>query len=251
VKFKSQIPKFQIPNRFLELWNFGIWCFKNEDGFSLLELITATLIIGILALTVSNFYVDRLIDYARTDTILILQSNTKQALETMQKDIRAARTIETTNQWSDPNGPGGNPTGWTSSTGSPSTLVLAVPATDASGNLLYIDSAHSSLQTNDVIYYVDSSKKALYRRVVANPVTGNAAKSTCPPALATASCPADGKVIEDVANLVAAYYDTNNNPTSVVNNVYSVDITLTQSRYKFGRTYSNSFSTRTTLRNKP
>ncbi|HEX7259749.1 MAG TPA: hypothetical protein VF272_02345, partial [Candidatus Saccharimonadia bacterium] len=130
----------------------------------------ATAIIGILATLVSGFYVDRLIDYARNDTLIILQSNTKQALESLGRDIKSARTIQSANQWPDPNGPGGNQYGWSSNTGSPSVLVLAVPAVNSSGGLIYADASHSSLQTNDVIYYVDGVKKLLYRRVIANPV---------------------------------------------------------------------------------
>ncbi len=224
---------------------------RKFDGFSLLELIVVGAIIGILALLVSGFYVNRLVDYARNDTLIILQSNTKQALTSMERDIKSARTIETANQWADINGPGGNQYGWISSTGSPSTLVLSVPAVDTAGNLIYADAAHSGLQTNDIIYYVDSTTKSLYRRVIANPVNGNIAVSTCPPASATGTCPADGKVIEDVANMTATYYDTSNVSTTTVNNVYSVNVTLTQSRAKFGQTYSNSLTTRASLRNKP
>jgi prepilin-type N-terminal cleavage/methylation domain-containing protein len=231
---------------------------KNQSGFTLLELLISTVIIGILAVVVSEFYVQRLIDYARTDTLIILQSNTKQALESMEKDVRSARTIEVSNQWADANGPGGNQYGWSSTTGSPSTLVLALPTEDASGNLQYADASHNAILTNDVIYYVDTSQKTLYRRVIVNPICASAGGSvsckdttTCPPASASPSCPSDGKVIEDVANMVINYYDTNNVATSNTNLTYSLDTTLTQSRYKFGRTYSNSLTSRITLRNKP
>jgi prepilin-type N-terminal cleavage/methylation domain-containing protein len=234
---------------------------KNQSGVTLLELLIATIMIGILAVVVSGFYVNRLIDYARTNTLLILQSNTKQALESVQRDIKSAQTIETTNQWPDANGPGGDSYGWHSNNASPSTLVLALPVTDASDTLQYVDSTHAALQTSDVIYYVDSASKSLYRRVVANPIclasqggsgTVNCSmRTTCPPAAASANCPADGKVIEDVANMTAQYYDTNDASTANVNNIYSVDITLTQSRAKFGKTYTNSLTSRSTLRNKP
>ncbi|HSX41463.1 MAG TPA: type II secretion system protein [Candidatus Saccharimonadales bacterium] len=224
---------------------------RSQSGFSLLELLTSIVVIGILAVVVADFYTNRLIDYARTDTSIILQTNTKQALETMEKDLKSARTIEASNQWSDINGPGGDQYGWASSTGSPSTLVVSVPAIDTSGNLIYVDAQHTALQTNDVVYYVNSSNGILYRRIIANPVAGNTAVSTCPPASATSSCPPDGKVIEDVANLVAAYYDGNGDPTTIVDNVYSMDVTLTQTRSRFGRTFSNTLTSRVTLRNKP
>jgi prepilin-type N-terminal cleavage/methylation domain-containing protein len=223
---------------------------RSQKGVTLLELLMSMAVLGILALIVSRFYVDRLIDYARNDSLIILQSNTKQALESLKRDIQSARTIETTNQWPDPNGPGGNQFGWNSNNGSPSTLVLAVPATNSTGNLIYVDPAHSGIHTNDVIYYVDSSKKLLYRRVIANPVAGNTARTTCPPP-GNAACPPDGQVIEDIANMVVTYFDTNNASTSIVANVYSLDVALSQSRNKFGRTYSNTLKSRATLRNKP
>ena len=88
-----------------------IFTFKHfgNKGFTLLELLVATTIIGILALVVSGFYVDRMVDSARNTTLLILQSNTKQALESMQRDIKSAQDILVTNQWPDPNGPGQMP----------------------------------------------------------------------------------------------------------------------------------------------
>lgn len=222
----------------------------NQRGVSLVEVIVASLIIGILAAVVSEFYVQRLIDYARSNTLLILQSNTKQALESVQRDIRSARSISATNQWPDLNGPGGNQYGWNSSSGSPSVLVLAVPAKYPDGELIYADGTHDALETNDVIYYINGAQKTLYRRVIANPVDNNAALTTCPAAIATATCPADGKVIEDVANLTANYYDSGNVVTAIPSLAYSLEITLTQSRYNFGRTYTNSLKSRGTLRNK-
>jgi prepilin-type N-terminal cleavage/methylation domain-containing protein len=218
---------------------------RRQEGFTFLELLMSTVIIGILAIVVSEFYVQRLIDYARNDTLIILQSNTKQALEEMEHDVKSAKTIESTNKWTDPTG-----TTWTTSTGSPSTLVLSIPTLDSSDNLVFTDSSHTALQTNDLIYYVDSSKKTLWRRTIINPVCG--VSVTCHDQTTGCSgCPPDSKVIEDVANLVVNYYDGNNASTTTVANVYSLDATLTQSRYKFGRTYSNSLTSRMTLRNKP
>ncbi len=228
---------------------------RNQAGFTLVELLTAAIIIGLLATLVSGFYSDRLVDFARTQSLIILQSNTKQALESMQRDIEQAQSIEAANEWADSHGPGGNQYGWASSSASPSVVVLAEPTEDTSGNLQYVDGAHTVLATNDVIYYVNGG--ALYRRVIVNPICASAggsvscsARTTCPAASATSSCPADGKVIENVANLVATYYDTNDNILSTPSNAYSLSVTMTQSLTEFGHTYSNSLSSRITLRNK-
>lgn len=225
---------------------------RDQAGYTLLELIMAATIIGILALIVSEFYVSRLIDYARNETIIVLQTNTKQALTSLERDTKSAQAVLATNQWPDPNGPSGNQFGWTSTTGSPSVLVLAVPARTTTNALIYTDAnTHAALQTDNVIYYVDSAKKTLYRRVIANPVSGNSAKTTCPPAIANASCPPDAKIIEDVANLQVTYFDSNDAATASVGSAYSLNATLTQSRAKYGRTFTNSLTSRASLRNKP
>lgn len=225
---------------------------RDEFGFSLLELMIATLVIGILSITVSGFYVNRLIDASRTFTQTSLQSNTKQAVDIIVRDIKSAQTVETSNRWPDANAPSApaDPYSWLSTVSNPSTLVLATPAVDASGNLLYVDLLHNVLQTNDVIYFVEPAGKILYRRIVANPASGNVAKTTCPPALATPSCPVDAKVVEDVANLKVSYLDSNGASTTNPDLAGSVVFTLQQSRVKFGATYKSVLTSQATMRNK-
>jgi prepilin-type N-terminal cleavage/methylation domain-containing protein len=220
----------------------------NERGFTLLELLISASIIGVLAIVITNFYSNQLVNYARAETNTILQSNTKQAVETMEKDIKSAQAVESVNRWPDTHGPvSGNSFSWASDS---DTIVMAVPAQDASGNLLYADSLRNVLQTNDVVFYIEPATNILYRRLIANPVAGNAAKTTCPPAVATSTCPADGKVVEDVAQLSAVYYDNSNAVTSTPANAGSVQITLQQSRAKFGKTYRSILTSQATLRNK-
>lgn len=224
---------------------------SNESGFTLIELIVVMAIVGILAVMISEFYSRRLVDYARNFTLTILQTNTKQAIESMERDIKAARSIEAINTLADNKLPctSSNQYCWQSTSTSPSTLVLAVPARDTNQNLLYRDTLHNVLVLNEVIYYIDSTTKILYRRTIANPIAGNAAVSTCPPSQVTASCPSDSKVVEDVANMVITYYDSNNG-TVAPGNSYSVDVTIQQTRKAFGRLFTNTLTSRASLRNK-
>ncbi|MBW3538230.1 type II secretion system GspH family protein [Candidatus Parcubacteria bacterium] len=221
-----------------------------QAGFSLVELIIAITMMGMLAVVVSEFYSQRLVDYARSYSQILLQTNTKQAVETMTRDIRSAQNVELNNTLPDDNSPGapGNLYSWQSTTGSPAVVVLAVPALDGSGNLLYVDPLHSAVYTNNLVYYIDGSG-ILYRRTIANPVAGNAAVTTCPPALASPACPPDGKVVEDVADLQAAYIRGGGAAAATPDEADLVQITLQQTRTSFGRSYNSTLASQARLRN--
>ncbi len=223
---------------------------SKEAGMTIIEVVMVSAVIGILALVISQFYVGRLVDYSRNFTKIVLQTNTKQAVETMIRDIKFAAYVEANNRWPDNNAPGapGNLLSWQSTATVPATVVLAVPSRDASGSIIYVDALHNTAHTDDIIYYITNGK-TLLRRVVANPVSGNAAKSTCPPASATPACPADAKVVEDVASLSAEYYDANNAITNTPSLAGSLQITLQQTRSSFGRSYNSSLTSRATMRN--
>ncbi len=224
---------------------------RHEGGFSLLELLLAISITSILLLVGGNFVVDGTlsanIDYNRT----IVQSNTKSAVDIVARTIRSSRSVQAQNSQPDPNPPvSGNPYSWTGTAGTNATLILAVPARDTSGNLLYVDGLHNNLYTNDVIFYLDPSTNRLYKRTIANAVAGNVAKTTCPPSVATSSCPPDSVVVEDIASLTTGYFDDSNSPVATPTGTESVSYSVKESRIIGSRTYSSSYSTITALRNK-
>jgi hypothetical protein len=221
-------------------------------GFTTVELSVAAVLVSIVVMIMGQFFATNLNSYTRSFTKTVLQSNTKLGIETLERDIKAAQAVEDPNRWPDPNAPGapGDLYSWHPSTGSGATLVLAVPARDTSGNLIFADVLHNAIETNDVIYYLDAGSKILYKRVIANPVAGNATLTTCPPAAASASCPSDAKIVEDVADLTIAYYTSNNTLTTNPPSAGLVQITLTQTQKKGSRTYTNSFASRVSLRNK-
>lgn len=227
--------------------------YTDQRGVTLIELVITTGIASILIGTVSTFFLAQLLNVSRANALTNLQSNTKQAIEVVAKDVRSARTIEAINSLSDANGPGGNAYGWASTTGSPSTLVISIPAQDASANLLYVDSNHNTLYTNDVIYYIlnpGTNQAALYRRIIANSVAGNIAVTSCPPPGAGA-CPSDAKIVENIADLAVTYYDTNNAITTLPANSYSLELSLSEFTYIFGRKVTSTINSRISLRNKP
>ncbi len=219
----------------------------DSSGYSMLELLMAVSILAVIFLVVSDFYSTELISYNRNFTKTTLQSDIKQALETVEKDARQASQVEDNSVWTDPNKAGG----WQSSLTTPATLVLAEPALDASGNVIFADPTHTSIKTDDVIYFV-ASDNALYRRTLANPDASNRAKTTCPSASASPSCPVDGKVVENIASMSAAYYDTLNNniPSAPFSGAYSIQLTMSQSHVVFGSLYTSSLTSQASLRNR-
>lgn len=214
---------------------------SKQGGFTLPEIIIVTAVVGIIALVISQFYANRLTDYAREFTQTQLQASTKQALETVERDIKSTQYVEANNNLTDSY----NTSGWTSGT---SVLVLQVPALDSSGNPIYIDGLHTQIWSNEVIYFVSDS--VLYRRLLKNPnAPGNTGVSTCPTGTG-GGCPNDGKVIEDVASMSLVYYDDTNQVTTLPNLVHTVKATLQRSKSSFGRLFTSTLTTSTTLRNR-
>lgn len=226
----------------------------NESGFTLIELIISTVMIGLIVTIFANFIANSLNNYTRDQTKTELQANTKGAVESVAKDIRQATLVEASNGNPDTNSPSSpsNNYGWTSSVGSSNqnaTLVLAIPARDASGNLLYQDGLHTQLYTDDVAYYIDATSKILYRRIIKNPnAAGDAAVTTCPPGYATGTCPADANVVANVANLITTYFDGTNSMIASPASAQSIQITLNQTRTVGHHTYSSTYTTQATLR---
>lgn len=60
---------------------------------------------------------------------------------------------------------------------------------------------------DEYVLYLDGTAKSLMQRTLANPgATGDRAKTSCPPALATASCPADKTVASDLGSVDSRYF---------------------------------------------
>lgn len=74
---------------------------------------------------------------------------------------------------------------------------------------------------DEYILYLDGSTKSLMLRTLANPsATGNRAITSCPPSLATASCPADKTLATNVSSVDVRYFSRTGNTidwTSIFN----------------------------------
>ena len=218
-----------------------------------MELVLAISLSSILVLSIGNFVANSIVGSNQDYNQTLVLSNAKEAVNIVARQIKAARSVLSSNVLADANAPGapGNLYSWSGAAGSGANLILAVPSRDASNNLIYVDSLHNSLYTDNVIFYLDSSTRRLYKRVIANSsAPGNVAKTTCPPTIATAACPADARVVDNVANLVTSYLNASNAAVTLPSGTEAVNFTVTESRTINGKTYTGSYTSVATLRNK-
>ncbi len=115
--------------------------------------------------------------------------------------------------------------------------IHAVPGTTLMGNsgtitpLIYFNRPSINTSKNiilngstayqdDIILYLNGATKQLLARVIANSfASNNRAKTSCPAALATTSCPADTVIANDVAAVTTRYFSRSGNTidyTSIV-----------------------------------
>jgi hypothetical protein len=168
------------------------------------------------------------------------------------RQVRLAKSVLANNVLADTYAPNA-PTdlySWASTAGSGNPLVLAVPAHLSDGTVIW-DATHTTIYTDNVVFYLDASTHRLYKRVIKNTsATGDATISTCPPAHSSPTCPADAVVVDDVANLVTNYLKADGTTTTTPANTEAVSYTVTESRSLHGHVYTGTYSTIATLRNR-
>jgi prepilin-type N-terminal cleavage/methylation domain-containing protein len=225
----------------------------SQRGYTLIEMLVAISISTLLILAIGSYAANSTLgsnqDYNKT----LVLTNAKEAVGIVARQIRVARSVLANNTLPDDHAPGApsNLYGWSGAAGNGTSLVLAVPARTASGDIIYIDGLHTQMYTDNVIFYLDSATKKLYRRTIANAsAPGNVSLTTCPPASATGSCPADADVVDDVANLTTSYLKADGTTTTVPDNTEAVNYTVTETRVINGKSFSGTYTTIATLRNR-
>lgn len=218
----------------------------NQAGFTLLELLVSLVIMTILSLTLASFIATWLEASTMAQARSNLLTNAETALDTITTDIRLSGDADLNNRWPDPNAPGApsNQLSW-QSTGT--TLVLAKAAVDANNNIIFSDQDEYISQKDNEVYYLSGS--TLYRRTIASPDANDAAKTTCPPASASSSCPADKTVATGVTNFSVQYYDAND-ALVAPDSARSIQLAITMSSVQNGETINASYATRMVFRNK-
>lgn len=218
---------------------------RDQNGLTLVEVVIALTITAIVIGAVTNFAVDGLVSFTKTEARAELLDQAQNGLDVINSDIRLSASADSVNQVEDLNAPGspGNNFSWQSDG---TTLLLATAAEDSDGNILFSDPTEYISHKNNTIYYLSGS--TLYRRVLAANVANNKAVTTCPPASATEACPSDRKIMENVQSYAITYRDGDNQSVAP-ENARSIEITVTLLQEKFGQDISVSYTTRTVFRN--
>ena len=219
--------------------------YKDQGGLTLVELLIALVITAFLTTIVVSFSVDKLEQNAMQATQYQLLTNAETGLSRIGTDIRIASAADDNNRYQDPYSPGAptNELSWASNS---STLILAVAATDNKNNVLWSDAKDYVSDKNDIIYYL--SNGTIYRRVLADSISGNSAITTCPAAHATSVCPADGDILDHVTSFSVEYFN-NENQQVKPSDARSIQLSVTLSVSKYNRNISANYTTRMVFRN--
>lgn len=215
---------------------------RQQTGFTVVELILAltmaSIMVGVLLMVTFRFYTNAMQSQRAAE--MALESQT--LLGQLTEDLRLSSGVASTNTVPDPNNAGG----WTTSDAS-DVLVITLPATDSSDNIIY-DADTGDPYTNDVIYFLNNGM--MYKRILRNDAAaGNTAQTTCPAAAATPTCLSDRVFSENASAMTFDMYDTNNVATADPALSQSLFVQVDFAKNIFGKTVSLSNSTRITQRN--
>ncbi|HSX43779.1 MAG TPA: hypothetical protein VLF87_03765 [Patescibacteria group bacterium] len=197
---------------------------KDESGFTLVELIS---VIAASALFVA-LILDFGINYWRYSSLLESDLDTFVSRLDTQDVVRDSigTTTGLINQNSIPDTHANNPDPtaganyWVTEHAVPGNFSAASNTTTP---LVYYRrvsvTSSNSLAMNgtqpyedEFVMYIDGSKKQLLLRTLANPnVTNNKVRTSCPPASATSTCPADKVLMDSLASIDVTYYSRSGN----------------------------------------
>lgn len=216
-----------------------------QAGMTIVELLVAVVVTALVSTVILNFSIDSI----RTSSIQTAKSelldDARNGLDRVANDIRISTVADQNNRWDDSNSPGapGNLLSWSSDA---STLILATSAMDSGRNIIFDDPLNYITEKNNLVYFV--SNGTLYRRILAAPVTGNTAKTSCPEGNATATCPTDAVVIRNVSNFQVRYINANDIDV-VPSEARAIELQITVTDDVFGESVSASYVTRMVFRN--
>lgn len=218
---------------------------KSCRGFTTVELTIAVSVVSILIITVLVFFATNLRQYAIVNARADLLNEAQITLESINEDIRLSADADEHNRWEDEHAPeAGNMFSWTSDT---DTLILATAAMDRNGNIIFSDPAQYISWKNNHIYYLNGD--VLYRRILAAPIEGNTATTTCPAEAATKSCPADKVMLNRTVDKFVVRYIDGNNQEVAPTDARSIELEIGISRRAYGQKITAEYKTRMVFRN--
>lgn len=216
---------------------------SDKGGFTLVELMTIITVMGILAVGMIGAITYYFANMTRNNSFIEMTVSSQNFLRATVEELRYGAGVRQSNTITDANAPAD---GWDTSNDD-FVIVIAVPAIDEDHDYI-IDSSTGAPYNNELVYYRQGDD--LYKRTLAHPsATGNSLTTSCPASLATASCPADKKLLSDLDTISFTLYDQDNVTTTDPLLARSIKIDLSLEHDTFGDPLRLDNTVRTTLRN--
>lgn len=218
---------------------------RNMFGFTVIEGLVAVSVSSAMIMLVTVYMIDNIQQSSLATARQDMVSETQQTLDAAANDIRLSANADTNNRWADTHAPGGSgsPYSWASNS---SVLVLAQAAEDTNGIIMFSDPNNYITHKNNLIYFVENG--TLYRRTLASTVANNKAKTTCPEASASTSCPADTALLQNVTSFSVRYLDGLNQAVQP-QDARSVELQVATSKQVYSETISANYTTKMVFRN--
>lgn len=197
----------------------------DASGFTLPELVVVMVMTLMLSGLVLSFFLDLWGSTATLQNDSETFVTRENAGDILRDTFNAASDLVTQNGLADSNTLNPDPANATNnywiplhaipgatampSTGTTPLLYFEAPSITSSKT--FIMNGTQAYQDNFVLY-LDANTKSLMLRTLANPsASGNAHTTSCPPASATASCPADRTVARDISSVSTRYFSRSGN----------------------------------------
>lgn len=218
---------------------------KNSQGVTIVELLVTIVIFSLVITVVGNYAVSNMSQIAVQNAHAELINDAQVSLDVMTTDIKLAGGAQQNNRWPDNNAPNApsNLYSWSSST---NVLILSSPTIDNAKNIVYSDPAQYISEKDDKIYFLVNGE--LRKRIIAANVSGNRAKTTCPEALATTSCPKDKVLLKNVSSISIRYINNAGDDVSSYD-ARAVELTVNLSISKYNKPINITYKSRAVFRN--
>lgn len=217
---------------------------KNK-GFTLVEVVITIGLTALLMGVIITFMTNSIAQYAKTEARSSLLNEAQAGLDLIGNDIRLSGSADANNRISDDNAPNApdDKFSWESDQ---DTLILATAVTNNSDEIIFADPALYISEKNNNIYYL--SNGTLYKRTLSANVADNSVTTTCPPASANQTCPADKKLLSNVEIFTIKYINDQNQEV-IPSNARSIELYVKLSKPQYNQPISVEYSTRMVFRN--
>lgn len=217
---------------------------NKQGGFTIVELLIGISVASILFLAFMAAILNYFVLLTQNNALIDMTNSSQNLLRSTVNALQVSDGVRQTNSITDPNAPSG---GWNTSN-SNFVIVIDTPSLDSNHNYI-TNTTTGGPYMDELVYY--KSGTSLYKRTLANPnATGDTLATSCPPSLATSTCPADPDLADHFQSMSFTLYDQDAVTTTDPTQARSIGIGLVMQRSVFGRSISLNNNIRVTLRNR-